>query len=126
MSNRTELLRAIKDPSSTSSEVEAAQREINTATGKTVSRNLLDDELESYLSPNPNLRSSDLVATRQQFSQATQTILNDLGAALLTLPPAEGAADRLTDLLAKTNSPVVRERATQALKTLSWMQPAPL
>jgi len=123
MSNRHQLLRTlIDDPHTTPAEREAAQRELNTATGKSVSRNLLDDELESYLSPNPNLRSSDLVAIRHSLSQPSQQLLNDIGASILTLPPADGALERLKRLAESTHSPIVKERATAAIKVLVWMQ----
>jgi hypothetical protein len=122
MSHRDQLLHTIiSDAASSVAEKEAAQRQLNIRTGHKVSQDLQDSELEQYLSPNPNLRSSDLVATRQQFSPSSQQLLDDIGACVLVMPPADGAMERLTNLAETTHSAIVRERVTAAIKTIAYL-----
>jgi len=120
--NRHQLLRTLIDnPNTTPAEREAAQRALNVSTGVQIGQKLMDSELEQYLSPNRNLRSSDLFATRQQYSQATQQILTDIGDPLIGLVPPSGAMERLTELLSKTSSEVVKSRVRQALQDITYL-----
>jgi hypothetical protein len=121
-SQQSLLKQIIADPHSTQAECEAAQRKLNALTGQTVSQSLIDHELEAYWSPNPDLRCSDRLAARANYSTATQTLLADIGATILGLPSTLGAVERLTALVEKTASSVVRSYATSAVKAIAYYQ----
>jgi hypothetical protein len=110
------LEQVIADSHSTPEERTAAQQEITS--DEHVPQEYQDRELEKYLTQT-SPRSERL--PKSSFSPSTQVILNDLGFHRLGVVPPEGAVDRLTALLARTHSAIVRDKVTSALEAIKYL-----
>jgi hypothetical protein len=114
MKNRFELLHTIiADSRSTEAEREAALKELdadNSPQGQTQ-----DNELERYWS------ARESRPDRSQLSAASQAVLDDLDYFNLAIPPKPGVVERLTTLLDKTNSAVVRQRVVPVLSAIAHL-----
>jgi hypothetical protein len=113
-----EVLEAIADsPSSTEVERAEARSALGRMAGNATpqsGQDRVDHEIEQFYAPGKRTAQEvgDLFAS---FAPTTRGFLNDFFNASLCGPPAPGAVERLTALIARTSSAIVRERAQQAL-----------
>jgi hypothetical protein len=123
MLNREVLQTIANSPSSTELErdeaLAALQRmdapEVRPQTGPSPE----DDELLSWLSPKHNALLSERIETRARLSLLSRQILDDFCDALLACPPAHGAEERMTALLDRQRSDIVRSEAQRALRHIA-------
>jgi hypothetical protein len=122
------LLQILNSPASSEIEKSEALAELSGAGLRPVRGQELGDqarqdlELDSSLNPDPRLSTRERAEAREQLTPMTQQLLNDFGDTILGGPPSNGATERLTALLARTGSDVVRQHVTLALQSITYYQ----
>jgi hypothetical protein len=123
---REALLKTIiADKQTTNAERQAAESELagdRQDDALTVPQSHLDRELLNWLDKGKNVATFSRIEARRNSSATARRLLDDISNSNLTAPADPGAVARLTNLVAATQSPIVREAALNALEFITYYE----